>query len=265
MTRTHARTPALAAALAAAFALGACAHPMAQVAPAPIASDRPSYSTGTAITPVGFPLLETGLTYYRADGVNLLAVGEATLRVGVAPRAELRLTAPNYNMVRPDPFRADGLGDAGAGVKVTLKEGPAEAGTFEPGLALLAGVSLPTGSQAFTGDQVLPSASFIAGWSLTDRVGLTANLIWAQARSGGGTVDTYAAVGGVSFSHTDKFGSFYEVFSTRGPSGNWDDPYLTGGVTYLLTPRFQLDAHWGFRTSGPGDAYYLGTGFSRRF
>lgn len=137
--------------------LGACIRPPVGAEPTPLASDRPSFSSGTAITQVGHPLLEAGMTYSRADGANVLAVGEATLRAGVSPRVELRLTAPNYLMVRPDAIRADGLGDAGIGAKVTLFEGGGNSAPVHPEIALLVGTSLPTGSATFGSDRALAS------------------------------------------------------------------------------------------------------------
>lgn len=245
--------------------LGACIRPPAGVEPTPLASDRPSFSTGTAITQVGHPLLEAGMTYARADGANVLALGEATLRMGVSPRVELRLTAPNYLMVRPDAIRADGLGDAGIGAKVTLFQGGGESAPVHPEIALLVGTSLPTGSATFGSDRALPSASLIAGWSLSDRVGLGANLIWGQTDTGAGTADVYAAVVGLGFANSDKVGTFTELYSTRGPSGDWDPASLQGGLTYLLRPSLQLDGHAGVRFKDAGEGYYVGFGFSRRF
>ncbi|MBL8996935.1 MAG: transporter [Gemmatimonadetes bacterium] len=264
----HAQSPRNVRAIlacAVALSLGACVRPAMHAEPSPIASDRPSFSTGTSIAEVGHPLLEIGTTYSRTDGANVLVVGEPTLRVGLSPRIELRLTAPNYLMVRPDAIRADGLGDAGIAAKVTLLAIPDGASRIHPHLSLLAGTSLPTGSETFGSDRALPSASLIAGWALSDRVGLGANLIWGQADVGGGTADTYAAVAGISVSHTDRFGSFTELYSTRGPSADWDPASLQYGVTYLLRPSLQLDGHAGVRLKDTSEGYFLGFGLTRRF
>ena len=162
------------------------------------------------------------MTYSRTDGANVLAVGEATLRAGISPRVELRLTAPNYLMVRPDAIRADGLGDASIGAKVTVFRGGGESAPVHPEIALRVSTSLPTGSATFGSDRALPSASLIAGWSLSDKVGLGANFAWRKTDTGSGTADAYAAVVGLGFSNSDKVGTFAELYSTRGPSGDWD-------------------------------------------
>lgn len=248
-----------------ALSLGACVRPAMQAEPAPIASDRPSFFAGTSIAEVGHPLLEVGTTWSRADGATVLVVGEPTLRVGLSTRVEVRVTAPSYLMLRPDAIRADGLGDAGLGAKVSLLGAPEGASRLQPRLSLLAGASLPTGSAAFGGDRALPSAALLAGWSLGDRVALDANLAWGQAEAGGGTVDTWAAVAGLSMSLSDRTGSFAELFSTRGPSNDWDPATLHAGVTYLIRPSLQVDGHVGVRLKDTGEGYYVGLGFVRRF
>ena len=75
----------------------------------------------------------------------------------------------------------------------------------------------------------------------------------------------YAAVVGLGFSNSEKVGTFAEMYSTRGPSGDWDQASLQSGLTYLLTPSLQLDGHAGVRLKDAGEGYYLGLGFSRRF
>ncbi len=250
---------------AVALSLGACVRPAMQAEPAPIASDRPSFFAGTSIAEVGHPLLEIGTTYARTDGANLLAVGEPTLRVGLSPRVEVRVTAPSYLMLRPDAVRADGLGDVGLGAKVNLLGVPEGAPRLHPRLSLLAGTSLPTGSAAFGSDRALASAALLAAWSLGERVALDANLVWGQGDVGGGTADTWAAVAGLSMALSDRAGSFAELFSTRGPSNDWDPATLHAGVTYLLRPSLQIDWHAGVRLKESGEGYYLGFGLVRRF
>lgn len=209
--------------------------------------------------------MESGATLNRADGVDLISIGEATLRSALTPTLELRVTAPSYLALRSEGLNADGLGDAALGAKLVLREGSSDANAAAPALSLLVGSSLPTGADALGAGRGLLSGALLADWTLAPRLGLNVNVSWAQAASAGGTADTWAGVLGLSVAHDERHGSFVQMFSVRGVSGTWDAPYLIGGLTFLARPTMQLDIHGGARTSSPGSAHYLGMGISRRF
>ena len=255
----------LAGLLLACLALGACTRTIARLQPILLSTDRPSFSSRASVVPVGFPQVESGLTYSRTDGASATAIGETTLRAAVSPTVELRLTAPSYVLLRESGSAADGLGDASLGAKLVLSDVPSRPGETAPSVALLLGTSLPTGAPGVGSDRALPSAALLVGWSLSPRTGLTANAIWGQAEVAGGTADVWAGVLGLGFSHTDKVGSFAEVYSSRGPSGDWDDPWVVGGLKFLMLRTVQFDVHGGVRSATPGEGYFLGLGLSRRF
>ena len=248
-----------------AFAVAACARVGSVPAPPPLSTDRPSFSTGTGVVPVGFPQVESGVSISRTDGTDLIAVGEATLRSALTPTLELRVTAPSYLTLRSAALNADGFGDAALGAKLVLREATGEPGATAPALSLLLGSTLPTGAEAFGATRGLLSGALLADWALAPRLGLNANVSWAQATSDAGTADSWAGVLGLSVSHNERLGSFVQVFSVQGVSGTWDAPYLIGGLTILVRPTLQLDVHGGARTSSPGSAHYMGLGISRRF
>lgn len=250
---------------ASAITATACARFDSAPAPAPLSTDRPSFSTGTGVVPVGYPQVESGVTVNRADGVDLISIGEATLRSALTPTLELRVTAPSYLSLRSAALSQDGLGDAALGAKLVLREGSGEANAAAPALSLLLGTTLPTGANALGAGRGLLSGALLADWALAPRLGLNVNVSWAQALADVGTADTWAGVLGLSVAHDERLGSFVQMFSVRGVSGTWDAPYVIGGLTYLARPTLQLDIHGGARTSSPGSAHYVGVGISRRF
>ncbi len=246
-------------------AVCACSRLETRTAPAPLSTDRPSFSTGTGVVPIGFPQVESGVSFSRADGVDQIVVGEATLRSALTPTLELRVTAPSYLLLRSASLTADGLGDAALGAKLVLREGAGEPSVTAPAISLLLGASLPTGAKPLSAGQSLLSGALLADWTLAPRLGLNANVVWAQAASDVGTADTWAGVLGLSVSHSEQLGSFVQMFSVRDVSGSWDAPYLIAGLTFLARPTLQLDVHGGARTSSLGSAHYIGVGVSRRF
>lgn len=251
--------------LLASLALSACTRTIARLQPSPLSTDRPSYYTRTSVVPVGFPQVESGVTYSHTDGARTTAIGEATLRAAVSPTVELRLTAPSYVLRRATGNSTDGLGDASLGAKLVLNEGSDRPGEPSTNLSLLVGSTLPTGSAGLGDSRALPSAALIAGWTLTPEAGLTANVIWGRAEEGGRTANVWAGVLGFGFSHSDRVGSFVEVYSTRAASRDWDFPWFVGGLTFLMSRTVQLDVHGGVHSASIKDDHFVGLGLSRRF
>src|SRR6516162_10211510 len=64
--------------------------------PAPIATDRPSFTNSSIVVPPGSFQGENGLLVTTSSGQTVLDGPETLLRAGVASRTELRLTVPNY-------------------------------------------------------------------------------------------------------------------------------------------------------------------------
>jgi hypothetical protein len=107
-----------------------------------IVTDRPDVTDAATVVPPGSLLVENGVTFTRDHGNPILDGTESLIRFGVTPRTELRLEVPDYVAAlgsRPD---ASGFGDSSVGFKQQL--GPL-LGQVE--LAVIAGVSLPTGAR----------------------------------------------------------------------------------------------------------------------
>jgi hypothetical protein len=214
----------------------------------PLVGDRPDFTESAETVGRGRLQLETGATGSRtANGERETAIGELLLRVGLAAGWELRLGAGSWT----DFGDGDGAEDASLGLKAKLAEGAGG----RPDLALLLGVSLPTGSSELTADEVVPEVKLAAAWAPSERLGIGANLGWADAAQDGERYDQLSWSVAAGLALGGAWGGFLELygFSREEPGG---DPTLTVdlGVTRLIHPDLQLDARVGIAVDDGGGA-----------
>ena len=208
-----------------------------------LVGDRPDFTESTETVELGHVQLETGATFSRLPGdTEEIAVGEALLRVGLSPSWELRVGAGSFVDVSSAAGDADGLDDASLGFKVKLF---AESGSI-PDLALLFGSSLPTGSSELTEDEAVPEVRIAAAWTLSERLGIGANLGWARAVDGDQRYDELSWSVAAGLELEGDWAAFAELygFSEEERAG---DPtlYADAGVTRLIHFNLQLDARIG--------------------
>jgi hypothetical protein len=238
-------------------------------------TDRPDQTESSAVVPPGRVQVEAGWIFAREDegGVETDAQeGPATLaRIGLADPVELRLGWAGFVSEEVETGGAtadvDGPGDTGIGVKLDLWD---EEGR-RPDLALIAGVSLPTGDSEVTSDRVDPAFRFSASHTLGERVGLGYNLglAWSTEADAAGerdTVSSFVYTAAMGFAVADRVGAFVELFGGLGGSaGGCPRHSLDGGFTWLVRDNVQLDASAGFGLSDAADDVFVGLGVSARF
>jgi hypothetical protein len=236
-----------------------------------LVTDRPDQTESSAVVPPGLVQIEMGWTREVEDG-DLHARSDAMPallgRIGVARRLELRLGHDGYTWESGFEPEAEGLGDAGIGVKVKLwDEGPG----WRPDAALIAGTTLPTGEDGFSSERADPAFRFALSHTVSERVSVGYNLgaAWASAPDEAGTIRTessfeYTAT--VGFGLTERFGSFIEVFGEAPLSSGAPDAgaSLDGGLTFLALPNAQLDAAAGVGLSDGASDWFYGLGASVR-
>src|SRR5262245_30422236 len=182
-----------------------------------LVTDRPDQTESSSVVPRGLVQLEMGWSREVEDG-DLEARSDAMpallARIGVARRLELRLAHEGYVWESGVEPEAEGLGDAGIGVKLKLwEEGPG----WRPDAALIAGTTLPTGEDGFTSERADPAFRFALSHTISERVSLGYNLgaAWASAPNEAGTIRTetslqYTATVGLALA--ERLGSFVEIF-----------------------------------------------------
>jgi hypothetical protein len=223
-----------------------------------IVTDRPDVTESSVVVPKGSVQLENGITWTSDHGANTIDLSETLMRFGVSTRTEIRIVVPNYlgGLSRPDT--ASGFGDVGFGMKQQL--GPLPGG-FD--LSVIAAFSLPTGadrvsSHGFDPFIKLPwSKDLRAGWS----VGGMQSVFW-------NTGDGKRNLTGEQTFYIEKelkrpwdaFAEYAGDFAQRG--GSKQIAHL--GTAYRITPRQQVDFHFGFGLSHSAPGRFFSVGYSFR-
>lgn len=184
----------------------------------PIVTDRPSASAASLVVPAAYVQVETGYTYIRdkADGVKTTSQGfpETVVRIGLLPRAELRLGVQGHIWQTTEPGQhTSGFGDGEVGTKLSLWN---EDG-IRPQTALIAGVTLPFGEKPISSERVNPFIKGIFSHTLTERLQLLYNLGvgWETEEQASGRFDTFASFRYTmlaGFSLTNSLGLYGEFF-----------------------------------------------------
>jgi hypothetical protein len=138
-----------------------------------------------------------------------------------------------------------------------------------PETAIILQMSVPTGSDAFTDDEVLPGFNYLYGWDLVEdwTLGGSTGL---NATTDDVTTDTYTQYSQsftLGHSWTDKLSSYFEwyVLAPIGADENKPENYLNGGFTYLINDDLQWDIRAGFGLNEAADDFFAGTGLSMRY
>ena len=221
-----------------------------------IASDRPGIGSGSAVVSAGVVQLETGVSYSGGGNASAYNLGEALVRVGVSG-VELELFGNSFVVLRSDTSPGlddEGLQDAGLGVKLPLVR--AVGGRAD--VSLQGTLTVPTGSEAFSGDEWVPAASLLTDVALSERAALSVN---AGFQFGPGALDdVFSLVLTPGFSVEGGFGVYAGWAGAFSDSG--DTSFAEAGVTYLATPNMQLDLNGGW--SLDEDDWFFGAGLAVR-
>lgn len=245
------------------LAVSACAT--AHVKPGPIITDRPDFTESTETVPAGMVQVEGGYTLAAGGADRVHSIGELLVRVGVGSRSELRFDASSYTIASSDGETTRGFEDLGIGAKVKLVEEAEHPGSVRPALSLLLGTSLPTGARAYRERTLQPEIKLAAGWGLSERLSLGANLNHAWLSEGGRRFGQQSASASFGYSLSEKVGSYFEgfAFSPESPSGP-TAKYVNGGLTYQVHDGLQLDARGGARVGAASQDYFVGVGLAWR-
>lgn len=252
--------------------------PVSEAASLTITTDRPSFSDTAGIAPVGHLQLETGYTFtFRdRDGVETQRhnAPEVLARVGVIDdRLELRFSTSGYVWSRPESDggsnSVDGWSDVSLGVKFKILD---QDGAL-PRLAFGAATSLGTGEEDISTQRAEPTLKLIWAYDLEKLWGSSfkgfgvygnVNLGWPN--SGDERFTQGAASICATYAVTDRFGLFAEYYSVFPAGKDTDEAHSVDlGVSYLLTPRVQLDARVGFGLNDEADNAFVGVGISFLF
>ncbi len=226
----------------------------------PLVSDRPDFTESASTVAPGRLQFEGGFTHLAAGESHVTTLGEILVRFGLSKNTEGRLTLGSFAWIKDPPFKnSDGLTDSALGAKHRFFKNDG----IVPETALLASVTLPTGSDGTTFEEVLPVLTGALGWDLSSVFSLGVNVGWSHVyipndrdryHSWWGSLALGASLG-------SRFGAFAEVYGfNREEKGGDATVYVDLGLTYLINPNFQLDARVGEGFNGHDEDWLYGFG-----
>lgn len=241
-----------------------------------IVTDRPDFTEASVTVGLGRWQLEGGYTYYRdrtgASQTITQTYPEALLRIGVlAEWFELRL-GETYVHSPTTEFghrteHATGWSDLYVGAKVALTEQKA----YLPETAVILQATVPTGAREVTANRILPGVNFLFGWDIIQDC-----LSFGGASQVNGAVDdeqhthmVFSQSLTIGYTLTKKWGAYTEWFAFFPASAIAPDVraehYVNGGLTYKVTPDFQLDVRVGKGLTANSQDFFVGAGFAVRY
>lgn len=257
------------------FALNPLAGALCAAEEPPLVTDRPDQTESAFTVPARLFQLEAGWGYgeLRTPTVEetFQAFPQALLRIGLNKIFELRVGVPGIAIENTDTETGSstnrGLVDATVGFKVVIAE---EKGAF-PQTAFLGTLIVPSGDDEFTSDRLDPAFRFTFSNTLSDKLSLGYNIggLWLTEPDDEGFLDSLSFFDwtvALGISVTDRLGVFVEGFGLAPiDSDARTITAIDAGVTYLLTPRLQVDASASAGLSSAAPDWTLGLGLSFRF
>jgi hypothetical protein len=228
----------------------------------PLVTDRPDFTESASAVAPGQIQLEAGYTFTHSDDTDEHTLGEVLLRVGLWNRVEGRIGVNSIAWVDSPSGDDAGLEDPSLGLKVVL----AEAWGRWPAIAILVGSTVPVGDDDVAEDAWQPGVTGAFAWDLSERLGLGANVGYTYASEAGERFDQGSATVALGVGLTERTGAYVEAF-TIFPAGEeaGDDVTLNGGITYLVSNDFQLDARIGVGLADDAPDVFVGFGVARRW
>jgi hypothetical protein len=239
----------------------------------PLVTDRPDFTESSVTVGRGVAQLEMGYTFFKNDddGVDTRSHSypETLLRLGMfADWFEFRIDW-NYATERTEAGAVvdtiSGAEDLTLGCKIALTGQEC----ILPETAIILQMSVPTGSDEFSADKVLPGVNYLYGWDLNEDWSLGGST-GLNAVTDDVTNDLYNEFSQsltIAHSWSEDVGSYFEWYMLSPISADTNRPehYLNGGVTVLLNLDLQWDIRAGFGLTDASDDFFAGTGLSMRY
>ena len=239
----------------------------------PLVTDRPDLTESSSVVGEGMFQLETSFQWekFETGPFEERSVFTPTLlRLGVTDRLELRLASGALSHVSVSLGGGSDDGTLGYsplsfGAKYLFMDADPSGGI--PSLGAILHVEIPSGSGAFSTEDVAISFVVAADWDLSDR--------WSLGVNGGGLYadddvagsETWGLVtSALGFGITDQTGAFVELaVDGLGLEKDARAVIFDAGVTNLITNGMQVDAALGSGlTDETNPDFFVTVGFSLR-
>ena len=240
-----------------------------------IVTDRPDFTEASKSVGKGRIQVEMGYTYIqdRSNGTNFQghSYPEVLLRLGLFTEwFELRI-GQNFGNEQLGTFgdnaHTNGAEDLYLGARFDLTEQKG----WLPESSLILQMLVPTGSDGFSDEKVLPGANLIYSWEvIPDCLSMAGSTQANRARDDSGDEYTELAQSfTLGYTLTDKWGAYTEWFALFPAGATAPDvgpeQYFNGGFTYRVTNNLQFDIRAGVGLNDRADDFFTGTGFAFRY
>jgi hypothetical protein len=218
-----------------------------------IDTNRPGFSFTPGTVGKGRWQVETGLGYDRNSSTSeSWSLPNAEFRYGTGENVEVFVSGLSWSENDSGGSTTSGFNDIAIGAKIGLADTSAATR-----LAVLFQLSLPTGKDAFSSDEVNPAVAFI--WTHSGRFNLA------------GTAKLSDTPGGVQFDNglklpfaIDERRSWFVEWEANLPESGGSSHWLNGGFQWLQTDDIQFDLNAGVGLNDRAGDYRFGIGFSIR-
>jgi hypothetical protein len=222
-----------------------------------ISSDRPGLGDGAYVLAPGVWQAELGFGIDGGGGERVYSIGQGVLRFGLSG-LEVRLYPNSYMLLRGEGSSESGFQDVGVGLKVPLSAGGGGVRT-----SVVAGVTLPTGSDLLTADKFTGFSTLVLEGALSDQVSLAVNAGYSfpfdDAADG---AIALIVTPGFPISGVDGLSGYVGYAGFVYPEEWAADHVLEAGLSYLASADVQLDLNGGWNPDP--QAWFVGVGVALR-
>jgi hypothetical protein len=239
----------------------------------PLESDRPDFTESSTTVGKGRFQIEGGYTYTHNRTGNATTdthdLPELLLRYGVAERLEMRLAWDEGVVFDRQTDRVTGrvVSESGStDIEFGFKYAISKQDKWRPQTALIATLTAPAGSPAFSSQQADAKINFLYSWELNKKLSLNCSTGNVWTSESGDRFSQFFQSASVEYELTERLHCFNEwyAFFRRDSIDNRPQHYYDGGFTFLVTPNFQLDWRAGCGLSGAADDFFTGCGLTIR-
>ncbi len=239
----------------------------------PLESDRPDFTDSS--TTVGYRRLqiESGYKYTQAiEGDpthNAHDLPELLVRYGLAERLELRVAWDEGMVFESRRDRNTGRLVAESGstdMDIGFKYALTQQDKWRPQSAIITAVSAPVGTPELSSGQVDVLINYLYSWEFTKKLSLNCSTGSLWTAESGDHFSQFFQSASLEYELTEKLHVFNEwyVLCRRDFSDNRPQYYYDAGLTYLVTPNFQLDWEAGVGLNHAADGFFTGCGLTIR-
>lgn len=254
-----------AAAIAAALVAAASGHALAQP---PLVVERPSFSTPPQVVGPGFWQIEVGLDWEHdapdeGDGHTSVTAPNATVRLGMSRRLELRAASAGLVSVGTSSRRTTSAADTALGLKyeVAFQDG------FGLDVAVVPMISLPTGGRA-SSNNADPSAILTVSRDL-GAANVNWNLRWSLPSVGAAAHERQQVLDwSLVLAHPlwGRWSAFWEGVATDTDTADVATTWIANaGVARQFGEALLVDVYGGVGLNDAAPNWHVGTGLGWRF